>query len=266
MYFPNVLKDPLLTAIDAAMAVVPRPRPPKEAFEKCRVVAHRGAHDVDVENTLPAFLRAVELGAWGIEFDIRWTKCGRPIVHHDAHFQRLFGDSVRLKDLDFNELRRRIPAVPTLDEVVAAVGGRAHLMIEVKGRASKIGAREWASLKEALGGSEPVRDHHLMSLDPDVLRNCPIAPNEALLPIAEFNIGVMTRLSVRKGLGGVTGQYLMISDRLIRRLHDRTQRVGTGFVCSRSVLYRELNRGADWLFSDTAADLLKIIQDEKNTP
>lgn len=50
------------------------------------VQAHRGSPDPDagiVENTLASFLRARELGADGVELDVRMTADGALAVHHD---------------------------------------------------------------------------------------------------------------------------------------------------------------------------------------
>lgn len=49
-----------------------------------QVIAHRGASHAEPENTLAAFLRAVEMGADAIELDVRCTGDGTLIVHHDA--------------------------------------------------------------------------------------------------------------------------------------------------------------------------------------
>lgn len=46
------------------------------------IVAHRGAHDQVPENTLPAFERAIELGADAVELDVRLTADGIPVVYH----------------------------------------------------------------------------------------------------------------------------------------------------------------------------------------
>ena len=50
-----------------------------------QVIAHRGANRQAQENTVDAFTRAVELGAAGIELDVRRTADGMLVVHHDAH-------------------------------------------------------------------------------------------------------------------------------------------------------------------------------------
>jgi glycerophosphoryl diester phosphodiesterase len=48
------------------------------------VLAHRGANRLARENTVDAFVRARELGADGVELDVRRTADGVLVVHHDA--------------------------------------------------------------------------------------------------------------------------------------------------------------------------------------
>lgn len=48
------------------------------------IIAHRGASRAERENTLAAFRRAVEMGADGVELDVRRTCDDRLVVHHDA--------------------------------------------------------------------------------------------------------------------------------------------------------------------------------------
>ena len=48
------------------------------------VIAHRGASRAEPENTVAAFRRAVEMGADGIELDVRRTADDALVVHHDA--------------------------------------------------------------------------------------------------------------------------------------------------------------------------------------
>ncbi len=48
------------------------------------IIAHRGASCAEPENTIAAFRRACELGADGVELDVRRTADDRLVVHHDA--------------------------------------------------------------------------------------------------------------------------------------------------------------------------------------
>lgn len=49
------------------------------------VLAHRGASRAEPENTVAAFLRAAEMGADGVELDVRRTSDGALAVVHDVH-------------------------------------------------------------------------------------------------------------------------------------------------------------------------------------
>lgn len=69
------------------------------------VIAHRGASAARPENTLEAFRHAVELGADGIELDVRRTRDGRPAVHHDEALV----DGRPIRDLAAVELPAEVP-------------------------------------------------------------------------------------------------------------------------------------------------------------
>src|SRR4051812_16710031 len=97
MKFPNALKAPVMDAADTVMGLWPRPKPDAEKLKAVKVVAHRGYCGQGMkENTLPAFRAAMGLGAWGIEFDLRWTSDGTPVVHHDESTKRVFTDECEI--------------------------------------------------------------------------------------------------------------------------------------------------------------------------
>ena len=52
------------------------------------VIGHRGAPALAPENTLPSFMRAIELGVDYIEFDVRASKDGRLVIMHDETVNR----------------------------------------------------------------------------------------------------------------------------------------------------------------------------------
>src|SRR6476620_7134670 len=81
------------------------------------VLAHRGACRRAPENTLEAFRMAAELGADGVELDVRRTADGVLVVSHDPVVPG-FG---LLVEHSFARLRAEAPAVPTLDEAFAVL-------------------------------------------------------------------------------------------------------------------------------------------------
>jgi glycerophosphoryl diester phosphodiesterase len=108
------------------------------------IVAHRGAPGEWPENTLPAFERAIALGADNVELDVRLSRDGVPVVYHWTYLQELTTLSGPVFDYTASELRQavfvgengRFPTtcfIPTLDQLLAALGGRIGLEIELKG-------------------------------------------------------------------------------------------------------------------------------------
>jgi len=99
------------------------------------VIGHRGAPAYEPENTLKSFRRALELGADGIELDVRFTADGVPVVFHDEDLKRLFNMDVKLNSLTLHQIRGlKIDgeSIPMLEEVVREFGKRTIMFIELK--------------------------------------------------------------------------------------------------------------------------------------
>lgn len=111
------------------------------------IFAHRGASAHAPENTLAAFLLALEQGADGIELDAQLTRDGEVVVFHDPSLQRITGAVGQVCEWDWAELRRldagshfdiayRGEPIPSLDEIFATVGQRTIINVELKNYAS----------------------------------------------------------------------------------------------------------------------------------
>lgn len=66
--------------------------------------AHRGASEYAPENTMASFYLGLELGANGIETDIRETKDGVLVLFHDESTLRLTGEDIKIAEMTYNEL------------------------------------------------------------------------------------------------------------------------------------------------------------------
>jgi glycerophosphoryl diester phosphodiesterase len=69
-------------------------------------LAHRGASEYAPENTLAAFYQAVEMGADGIETDLKLTKDGVIVLFHDKELGRTTNGSGPLSDYTWDELAK----------------------------------------------------------------------------------------------------------------------------------------------------------------
>lgn len=139
-----------------------------------RPIAHRGLHDERVgriENTASAFEAAIDKG-YGIECDLRPSRGGLPVVFHDETTERLMGVDQRIAELgpaQIRDLRTRAGGhgILTFSDLLALVGGRVPLLVEVK---SEWDPPDIPFLSEiARAALDYAGDIALMSFDPDVM-------------------------------------------------------------------------------------------------
>ncbi len=133
-----------------------------------RIYAHRGASAELPENTPPAFARALELGAYGIELDVHLTRDREPVVIHDETVDRTTDGTGAIADFDLVDLVRLDAGggstVPTLDQVLDLVGNALHIDIEVKAGPAADAVVRATSLR-------PTLRFAVSSFDHDVLRH-----------------------------------------------------------------------------------------------
>ena len=100
------------------------------------IMGHRGAAALEPENTLRSIRTALAMGVAAVEIDVQLTKDGELAVIHDGTVDRTTNGKGAVRDFTLAELKGldagKGEAIPSLAEVVAAVDGRAHLVIEVK--------------------------------------------------------------------------------------------------------------------------------------
>ncbi len=95
-------------------------------------LAHRGDWRVAPENSLAAMQAALSnLACDGLEFDVRGSREGTPILLHDATLGRVQGRPERPEELFVAELRAA--GIPTLADVLASAGPGPYLDVELKG-------------------------------------------------------------------------------------------------------------------------------------
>lgn len=100
-------------------------------------IAHRGFSGEYLENSLEAIREAILIGADGIEFDIRFTRDGIPILMHDPTLEKTGVDrnnekpcpvTTEISKLNFHEMRELCllengENIPTLRELLDMIVG-----------------------------------------------------------------------------------------------------------------------------------------------
>ena len=138
------------------------------------VIAHRGASAYAPENTLPAFQKALDLGAFEVELDVMLTRDREVLLFHDQDLEIKTGLAGRVSDYQLSQLReleigswfdRTHPEIVetgvsyngtsliTLEELFDHFGGRLYYHIELKSSeedlaALTLGVVEKAGLRE----------------------------------------------------------------------------------------------------------------------
>ncbi len=139
------------------------------------LIGHRGSPRQARENTLASFEAALAAGADGVELDVQLSRDGVPVVHHDATVIAPTG-RMALATLPGAEIRGTtyISAtgpyrVNTLGEVLAALGGRCLINVEVKPPAPERRDAVAAATVAAIRDVEPHGSILLSSFDAAVL-------------------------------------------------------------------------------------------------
>lgn len=92
-----------------------------------KIVGHRGAISLGMENTIAGFKNAKKIGVDAIELDVQATKDGAFVVFHDDDLTRLAGVKARIRDLTFQQIAEihllNNETVPLLYDVLEIIDG-----------------------------------------------------------------------------------------------------------------------------------------------
>jgi glycerophosphoryl diester phosphodiesterase len=82
---------------------------------------------------MAAYKAAIDEGADGFECDVRLTKDNQLVLWHDSDMERVAGESARIADSTFSEIKELYPDAMTLEELlILARDNKKELAIETK--------------------------------------------------------------------------------------------------------------------------------------
>ena len=103
---------------------------------KVEIIGHRGAAELEPENTIRSIIKAIECEANFVEVDIRRTKDGVLIAMHDETVDRTTNGTGKVSELTFEEIRKldagKGEKVPTIEEILDVTKGKVKLILELK--------------------------------------------------------------------------------------------------------------------------------------
>ena len=220
------------------------------------IVAHRGAAGAAPENTMASIRQALDDGTDWVEIDVQESRDGQIVVFHDSDFMKLSGDPLKIWDGDLEDIQQRdigswysaafaAERVPTLQQVLEEVRGRARLMIELKyyGHDQALEQR----VIDIVEAANMVDEISIMSLKLEGVQKL-----RALRP--DWPVGLLAASAVGD-LSRVDVDFLALSARivtapLIRRVHKSGKRILVWTVNDAPSMSRWMSMGVDGVITD----------------
>jgi glycerophosphoryl diester phosphodiesterase len=225
------------------------------------ILAHRGVVDRargTVENTMGAFLLAAERGADGVELDVRVTRDGALVVHHDP----TIGDLGPIAGLTAPELP---DSVPLLADVLTVLPGL-FVNIEVKNLPHEPGydpdevvARSVTDLVTDVGMEDRVV---ISSFGLPTLASVravePRVPTALLVPEWLSADGGIAG-AVDHDLSGVHLHHTLVTTPVVDAAHERGLDVGVWTVNDPAIVAAMAGAGVDRLITDDVAAARVVV-------
>ena len=215
---------------------------------------HRGAAGHLPENTIKSFLGAIDMHVDMIELDVHQCRTGEIVVMHDDTVDRTTNGHGRIAELALEELRSldagQEERIPTLEEVLDAVGARVGVVVELKERVAIAGTADIIKRYVAEHGWTygqffvTAFDHYLLqtfhALCPEVRLGAILAG----IPIGYAEFGE------RLGAASVNMAYPFLTKEFIDDAHGRGLQVFAWPVDDPQDIDRMRDLGVDGIFSN----------------
>ncbi|XOV93271.1 MAG: glycerophosphodiester phosphodiesterase [Bacteroidota bacterium] len=251
------------------------------------IIAHKGASGMAPENTIPAIMKALELGVDMIEIDVRQTKDEQIVVFHDETLNRTTNGEGYVYDYTLEELKQldagfwhsptfKGTTIPTLHEVLDSIRGKCKVLIEIKHsdhphyedfseklidiiREEKNGF-DWCILQsyeiEYLEAAHEYDDH---------IQTKKLLIGEDSAPLFAFYVETKMHLGRATSEGNrllaLNPEYHTLSTRRVFRMHARGYKVYTYPVNERENMIKMLHMGVDGIITDYPERLIQIKQE-----
>ncbi|MGH8882303.1 MAG: glycerophosphodiester phosphodiesterase [Stackebrandtia sp.] len=233
------------------------------------VVAHRGANINLPEQSLAAYVEAIDVGADAIECDVRLTKDGHLVCHHDRTINRTSDGRGAIAELTLAELQKfnfaradsrpsehhQILAFETLLRLVSEAPRGVKMLIEAK-HPSRYGARVEHALHAALAEYPDLEVIVMSFARAAVTRYRELDAEVPLVWLFEYPVG---NPPPGAGVLGPRIDVLRAKPRLIERAHAAGQRVFVWTVNTPDQVRYVRDAGADAIITDDPAMALRTL-------
>jgi glycerophosphoryl diester phosphodiesterase len=239
------------------------------------IIAHRGASQDAPENTLPAIKKALEAGVDMLALEVQKSKDNQALVIADVSLDRTTNGTGRVARMSADEIRGLDAGswfdpefagtkVPTLAEVVKAVGSKARLMLQMPETRS---GTPWADeLREVLKERKNPAEDILVFSDSDSLKETREILRDfayALLLGEKVDGWLVLEKADKMGLKHVRPFRSQVDSVLVRQAHAKNIKVLAYFANEEADLQELVELRVDGIVTGRPERLKSLIKDGK---
>lgn len=144
-----------------------------DSTKHCQIFAHRGAGTEALENTRPAFDKALTYAIDGIETDVQLTRDEITVLWHDRFLDKAGLPDKHIDDFDYEQLKsmefasKHTPenickGIMSLQAFIETYHARCQLLIEIKNREWESTLRHEIKVRQTLNIIGTVNAHHII--------------------------------------------------------------------------------------------------------
>lgn len=233
------------------------------------VIGHRGAAGHAPENTMLSFEKAVELGADRIEFDVRCSAEGEPVVFHDERLERTTNGKGRVAEKTVKELKALDAGswfslsfsgatIPTLEEVLMKMLGKIKFNIEIKAKGCE---QRIVELIQKHKASEAVV---ISSFNIDILKTVRQAHRELKLQLLLSKPLNLKKIKDEVDIEAVNPFFLLASKRFLKSARDLGLKVNVWTVDDELWIKKMAKLGVDGIISNYPDRVRQALRELQN--
>lgn len=230
------------------------------------IIGHRGASGHLPENTLPAFEKAIEMQADGVELDIWPDRSGEPVVIHDEDVSRTTKHKGKVTAMLREDLEPL--GIPTYAQVLAVAEGKLMVFTELKGsKEDRVGAAiktavesgKWSYSQLPVIGFDHAQLGRVKKAYPDIRIGLSFSKKMLESVPADKRVTYMVAKASGMHASGINPQYAEVTKELVEAAHAAGLSVNVWTVNSDAGFDKMLALGVDSIMTDYPDRLHKKI-------
>ena len=231
------------------------------------VLAHRGANKRAPQNTVPAFKKAVEFNADGIETDVHLSKDGKIVICHNYDIDATSNGTGFISDYTCEELKKfdfgsyfseefKGVTLPTVSEMLDVVKDMTLINIDLVKRTIEEVHRYGLQDKVIISCFNPECIRESKEIDPNIRTGLLYEDNDLGKEIMAFGV---EKYCAQLNANAAHPQRTLITEDEVKRLHALNMTVNVWTVNEKEDILRLAGWGCDSLISDIPDFVMSVL-------